>query len=80
MALTVMTLARVVLASAAGYAAARWLSAAATHRQLRPALPAASTGNGSNHTAVKHEPRLPREGGHPGRERVEYGASDRPGG
>jgi len=82
MALTVMTLAKVALASAAGYAAARWLSTA-TRKGTRPApqpmLPAASTRNGANHnTSTPDEAWLPREGGHPGQEPVDFGASDRP--
>lgn len=80
MTLSVMTLAKVALASAAGYAAARWLSASRGRLRTlaQPALPAASTPNGINHTASPDETWQPREGGHPGQEPVEFGASDRP--
>jgi len=80
MTLSMITLAKVALAGAAGYAAARWLSTA--RRPVRvaaqPAASSPATNNGINHTASPDESWQPREGGHPGQEPVEFGASDRP--
>jgi len=82
MALSMMTLAKVALASAAGYAAAHWLSTAARSGRRPAVVPSEqslSVRNGVNHMALQDEPSPPREGGHPGQEPVEFGASDRPG-
>lgn len=79
MTLSILTLAKVAVAGAAGYAAARWLSAPGNPLRVtaQPATPSA-TNNGVNHTASPDESWQPREGGHPGQEPVEFGASDRP--
>lgn len=79
MALTMMTLAKVALAGAAGYAAARWFSTrTGAYPAVRTVPAAPSNGNSLNQAAPPDESWQPREGGHPGREPVEYGASDRP--
>lgn len=82
MALSMITIAKVALASAAGYAAARWLARSRNrlHAAGRPAFPTALTHDAGNQPATPDESWQPREGGHPGREPVEFGASDRPGG
>lgn len=82
MALSIITLAKVLVASAAGYATVRWLSTqrnggAGALPALQPAAPvAAHTSNLSSPPA--EDSWAPREGGHPGRETMEYGAADRP--
>lgn len=73
-----ITLLKIAAAGAAGYAIARWL--ASPHRIDR--APASENGtiahNGLASATYVTDPGFRREGGHPGQEPVEFGASDRP--
>lgn len=79
MPLSIVTLAKILVASAAGYATVRWLSAQRNGGvRTLPALQPANGQTATHASPPAEEAWSPREGGHPGRETTEFGASDRP--
>ena len=73
-----ITLLKIAVAGAAGYAIARWLAdPRRVHGARAPANGTIAHGAVSNATFAD-DTGFPREGGHPGLEPVEFGASDRP--